>query len=455
MVPPVATASLAAASETEASTTEWRETTVRVDVDTIDDLLYYGRELTQALDGLRRAQGQVERLRSQLDGRLQAQRLAMNSEIGLSVGEADDLLRLLTITALNLREGIAEVDRNIRQIDSGAVELRMRPIAELFETIPLQVRDLAKSLGKEVDTDFAGETVRFDGRIVELLREPMLHIIRNALDHGIEPPAERTAQGKSPRGRLTIGAFESAGWARVVIADDGRGVEPNAILERAAELGLACPAGVSPAVFDLKQTYRFLFNDRFTSRRGATDVSGRGVGLAAVKRRLQELRGDVSVESVPGMGARFTLLMPTSLSSQRMLVAATRIADGRRFVAFPTAMVKETSRQDLAFEQILLGDASPTGAEMVRIFSLAGLLGGRRRPPGRGEDYLVHCSDGLRSAALAVEEVVAETEVVIEPLPHVARSAELIAGAAPLTSEDIVLVINVPSLLTFALSLAD
>lgn len=421
----------------------FRQSTVRVNVDTIDDLLYYGRELTQALEGLHKAQLGVERIRQDME--TAAARAGRSGE-GVSAVEVEEFSRRLLGMSLGLRERIAEVDRNVRQIDSGAVELRMRPIAELFETIPLQVRELGKTLGKEVDVDFAGEGVRLDGRIVELLREPLLHLIRNALDHGVESPEIREQAGKTPEGRLTIGAYENAGWARVVIADDGKGIDLTEVWARAAELGLT--DNPVPNDSDLKKGYRFLFDDHFTSRRGASDISGRGVGLAAVKRRLQELRGDVTVESSPGLGSRFTLSMPSSLSSQRILVTTLRIGGEVLFIAFPTAMVRGTMNRSINSggrnaAAIELGDYS-------RALSLSALLDGRTEDPAERELYLVFCTDGLKVGVFAVDQIIAETEVVIEPLPHVARSSEIIAGAAPLTSDDIIFVLNVPTLLNLA-----
>lgn len=316
----------------------------------------------------------------------------------------------------------------------------------MFETIPLQVRDLAQSLAKEVDVEFSGESVRLDGRIVELLREPMLHLIRNAIDHGLELPEERESAGKPSRGRLTLGAIENAGWAKVLITDDGRGIDPEIVWKRACELGLL--ESDQPRPKDSKTLYQFLFSDKFTTRSTASDVSGRGVGLAAVKRRLQELRGNVSIESTPGMGSKFTLLMPTSLSSQHVLITSTKSHGVQKFYAFPTAMIKGTNRTDRTLDAILDVTGAIDNNETVRAFSLKDLLEQRLTPPGNSENYLVICTDGNISAAVAVERIIAEIEIIIEPLPLIARSAEIIAGAAPLTSEEIALVINVPTLLS-------
>lgn len=424
-----------------------RQSTVRVNVDTIDDLLYYGRELTQALDGLHKFHKEIDSIRIDLQTATDDSKQEGTQSEALTE-EGERITNKLLFLSINLRERIAEVDRSVRQIDNGAVELRMRPISELFETIPLQARELGKTLGKEVLVEFSGEDVRLDGRIVELLREPIVHIIRNALDHGIEAPEVRNRLEKSTTGRLSVGAFENAGWARVVISDDGRGINLNEVWLRAVELGLA--ENSAPPESEIKKGYRFLFDDRFTSRRGATDISGRGVGLAAVKRRLQELRGDVTVESEFGMGAKFTLSMPSSLSSQRILVTSITMPTGRLFVAFPTAMVRETAHRDTGLETH--SDEGEFSAIESQPLSLSNFLTGIHSVPQQSEIYMVLCTDGQRTGAFAVDQIVAETEVVIQPLPHIARSSEIIAGAAPLTSDEIIFVLNIPTLLNQTIS---
>ncbi|MBM3328056.1 MAG: hypothetical protein FJY67_01100 [Calditrichaeota bacterium] len=407
------------------------ESTVRVDIDALDDILLYGRELSESLDGLRQSQSQIERLSRRIEdeGVLQPDRLA------------HELSRI----AIGLRERIADVDRAMRQIDSGAVELRMRPLSELLEVIPLQARELARALGKEVEVEFTGESVRLDGRIVELLREPLLHIVRNALDHGIEPPDEREKAGKPRRGQLTVGGFEIAGWARLVIADDGGGLNLDQILKRAIELGIAArDALLSPG--DVRG---LLFDERFTSRRVASDVSGRGVGLAAVRRRIKELRGDVSIDGSPGLGTRIVLQVPTSLSSQRALIVALRglgdAPDDLRYFGLPTALVRETTRHGIA----ALEEADSSGPSFMLHppVSLAALLEGTPLPARAHEAYHLICTDGLNSGTLAVHKIIAETEMIVHPLPEIARGAELIAGAAALGNDEMLLLLNVPKLL--------
>lgn len=422
----------------------WRSSTVRVDVDAIDDLVFFGRELGLALDGLRRTQREIGVICKKLDERVNNFHTAY-SNIDTLINEDIKIEKELNRLTLTLRERISEVDQQMRLIDSGAVELRMRPIEELYETLPLQVRDLAASLGREVDLALSGGEVRLDGRIIEMLGEPLIHIIRNSMDHGLEPPEEREANRKPRRGKIAISASENAGWARISIMDDGRGIDAKKIWKRAAELGLT--SSKEPPAGKLKEGFQFLFNDRFSSKDKATDISGRGMGLAAVKLRIHELRGDVTIESEVSMGTRFVLNIPTSLSSQRALVTSVDLCNGGRlFVGFPTAMVIGTSTRSPAENDSR--QKPPVRNPDETTLSLSRIMGGMQDgPPLPSERYIINVDDGLRNASIAVSQIISETETVIEPLPAIAGKTSLIAGAAPITPHQIMLILNVPAVL--------
>ena len=429
------------------STSSWRESTVRVNVDAIDDILLFGRELSQALEGLNRVQLDIDSVRTKLENRLNPQFGDYTNIDSLYTDDTETERELNRITVL-LRERIADVDRHVRQIDSGAVELRMRPIEELYETLPLQVRDLSNTLKKDVNITMTGADVRLDGRIIEMLGEPLIHIIRNCVDHGIEDPEEREAIGKSTQGNIFISSSENGGWARIMIADDGRGIDLDRIWNRAVELGLT--HSDKPTQAEIEDRYKYLFNDRFTSRKGASDISGRGVGLAAVKKRLQDLRGNVTIESEVGLGTRFVLTIPTSLSSQRTLVTIVKHPEhGGLFLGFPTAMVRGTSNRSMEMSCQINAKEEIKSSSNGKTISLAKLLIENDMTEAQpDEQYIVEVDDGVRSMAFSVNQIVAETQTIIEPLPTIAQSAELITGAAPITPEQIMLIINVPAVLS-------
>jgi len=424
----------------------WRETTLRVDVETIDDILVFGREMSRTLTGLNRVRRDIERIRCRLEKRLSTGRRGYLTPEQV-IDEDAEIEREINRIEKELGERTADVDQFIRRIDSDAVELRMRSVAELYDALPLQVRDLTRELDREVTLELKGGEVKLDGRIVDVLGECLIHIIRNCVDHGIEPPQERIDAGKPRQGRIEIHAVENGGWARVVVSDDGRGIDPRKTAARAVELGLVDAA--ETAALESGGALRFIFDDRFSSRGEVTDISGRGVGLSAVKKRLRELRGDITAESTAGRGARFILTVPTSLSSQSTLVTAIRPPRrGTVYVGVPTTMVRAVARlsPDGVYRR---RDDDDGGSVDIPVLSMSGLLFGAPglSPLGAGESYVIEVSDGERSAVLAVERVVTRTEAVIEPLPAIARGAELIAGSAPMTPERIMLILNVPAVM--------
>ncbi len=418
---------------------DWRDTSVRVDVEAIDDILHYGYEMSHSIVGLKKTQDRLDEIRAELDAKLD------RMDEKYQKLDKDDLVKVLqdlTMITYNLRERIAEIDRNVRQIDSNASELRMRPLSELFATIPLQVRELTRGLNKEVDVEWTGESVRLDGQIVELLKEPLLHIIRNAIDHGIETTEDREKIGKPRRGKLMISAFENAGWSRIIISDDGKGIDLHSVWKQAKKLGLTKE---QPSLDNLNVGYNFLFDDRFTSKSSATDVSGRGVGMAVVKRRMQELRGEVFIESKLGYGTKIILSMPTSLSSQRALIVQSRYDHNAAYFGIPTALIKEI----VNLRRTSLTPENPTifSSEVCQPLSLSQIIVGKIASPMDFEDYAILCSDETNVGAFAVERIVAETEVEVHSLPEIARQAGLIAGASVLTTEELMLILNVPAIL--------
>jgi len=439
-VEPSASPVTAASGTSEASTDSF----VRVRISLLDEILRESRELGMRLRHLQQSHSGLEQIRRRIE-QLESRRGTEADDRGL-LDSFSNIASEIGEISNRVEEQVGDLLHSARKVDRTAQELRMRPIEDLFRTLPDQAAELARSMGKEVLVDFAGSEVRLDVTVVEALREPFIHLIRNAIDHGIELPEERERVGKKREGWLWISARENAGWAKITIADDGRGVDLNQVWARAAELGLTKTASPEPEL--LRLGYRFLFDEKFSSRRSATQVSGRGVGLAAVRRRIQELRGDVTVESEPGLVTRFIITMPASLSSQRILITRISGAEGLSLnVGIPAALVQSTSirQEDLnaARSRISRGEY-----DLPRISLTQALFGGAGALSSADESCLVTLGDGVRNIEVSVAEVSAEIETVIEPLPPLARSAKLIAGAAILPRGDIMLILNVPALIT-------
>ncbi|HYO71274.1 MAG TPA: ATP-binding protein, partial [Archangium sp.] len=207
--------------------------------------------------------------------------------------------------------------RDLGYVADEVQRLRMLPLSVLFEPYPRMVRDLARELGKEVELVVDGEDTRADRAVVEALRDPLLHLVRNALDHGLESRVDRVATGKHPRGRLTLGAARDGNRLVLRVEDDGVGLEPALLRRAAVRKGFLDEASAS-ALTD-QAARELIFLSGFTSREVATDISGRGVGLDAVRSSLRALGGDVLVASTPGGGTRFALRVPVSLTVAPLL----------------------------------------------------------------------------------------------------------------------------------------
>ncbi|MCS7066447.1 MAG: chemotaxis protein CheA, partial [Fimbriimonadales bacterium] len=208
-----------------------------------------------------------------------------------------------------LRAAITQMERHVRELHERVMAIRLLPIGHLFNRFPRMVRDTAHQLGKKVNLVIEGEETELDRTLLEALSDPLTHLVRNAIDHGIEPPEERRAQGKPEAGTLTLRASQSEGRIYIEVSDDGRGIDPERIRQKAIQLGWLSESD-QPS---LETLYDFLFRPGFSTAQQVSDLSGRGVGMEVVKRNVEQLGGTVSVHSELGKGTRFTLKVPLTL----------------------------------------------------------------------------------------------------------------------------------------------
>jgi two-component system chemotaxis sensor kinase CheA len=321
--------------------------------------------------------------------------------------------------------------------------LRMRPFTEVFEALPRTVRDLAATTGKEVELHVSGAEVEADRALLDGLREAVLHLVRNAVDHGIEPPRDRARAGKAPRGRVAVTAALRGDRIVVTVSDDGAGLNLPVIRERLERRGIVVPAGDAELV-------QSLFETGVSTREEVTAISGRGIGLDIVRVALARLRGTVDVSWEPGRGTAFTLQCPPSLASLRVVL----VAVGPHVLAVPTAHVERLLRvRPDAIRQVEGRSVIPTAEAPVPVAALARLLPPLVERPIAGPTALVQLRAGERRLAVVVDELLAEQEVVLrpverhgsEPLPHV-------SGAALLATGQIALVLNPVTLLAAGLT---
>ncbi|GMU09128.1 hybrid sensor histidine kinase/response regulator [Corallococcus caeni] len=331
--------------------------------------------------------------------------------------------------------------RDLSQVSEEIQGLRMLPLSVLFEPYPRMVRDLARELGKEVELVVDGEDTRADRSVVEALREPLMHLVRNALDHGLETRVDRVASGKHPRGCLTLRAAREGSRIVLRVEDDGAGMDPALLRRVAVRRGMldepAANALSDAAARDL------VFLPGFTSREVVTDLSGRGVGLDAVRTSLQALGGDVGVESAPGWGTIFTLRVPVSLTVAPLLFV--QVFD--ETLALSAVHVSRALKVDASEVGEVAGRPTLRMEGRVLPFaSLASLLGhATERPAREGELVLVVKGQGME-AALAVDRVLEERVQAILPLKGILARFTHLTGATSLADGRLAMVLSAAAL---------
>ncbi|MFZ8854045.1 MAG: chemotaxis protein CheW [Armatimonadota bacterium] len=337
-------------------------------------------------------------------------------------------------------QGVTErVSRIVSQLQEASTRTRMVPLNVVFARFPRLVRELARSMNKRVQLKIEGEDTEIDRALVEKLNECLVHLIRNAIDHGIEPPDERTAAGKPPEGLIEISASQSEGSVIVVVRDDGRGIDPNKIRRKAIERGLLTEEQASSLSDD--DAIQFIFRSGFSTKEEVSEVSGRGVGMDAVKAAMEQIGGTIDLHSQIGAGTTVTLRLPLTLA----IIPALLVRVGGRLFALPMHSVTEVldlQRSDIqeigTGEKVLVLRGNP-----LPLFSLAKLLG---IPNGGTEGTGVIVRQQEKLIAMSVEGVEGKDEIVIKPLGYPLHNLRSFIGATILGDGSIALIVDLNGL---------
>ncbi|MCE9631818.1 MAG: chemotaxis protein CheA [Planctomycetia bacterium] len=323
-----------------------------------------------------------------------------------------------------------------------AMSLRMVPIGGTFRRMARLVRDLAVELDKEIDLKLEGEETELDRTLVEELADPLVHMIRNSADHGIEPPAARVAAGKPATGTITLRAFHQGGFIVIKIEDDGRGLSPDRIRAKAVERGLVQP----DERLERTEILDLIFRPGFSTAEQITGLSGRGVGMDVVRRGIEGIRGKVEVTSVEGRGTTFTLSVPLTLAIIEGLIVG--VGDQRYIV--PTLSVRESFRLTPGAVTTIQGrgEVVEVRGRLTPILRLGRFLGdaGPGAPAAGAEGIVVVVESGQDCRCLLVDDLLGKQEVVIKSLGDMFRGRTAFAGAAILGDGRVGLILDVNAL---------
>jgi len=354
-------------------------------------------------------------------------------------------LQGFTGLAVNLSKAHKNLERRLNEIQEGILDVRMVPIGQIFSRLAQVVRKYAREAGKEIDLEIQGEETELDKLMVEDLADPLMHLIRNAIDHGIDPPDARKRLGKPGRGRVQLTAFPKGNHVVITVEDDGRGIDPRAILAKAREKGLV--GNELDAERDRKEVLDLIFLPGLTTSETVTEISGRGVGMDVVKRNVSRLSGMIDIETETGEGTRFVLTLPITLAIIRALIIE---AGGRRF-AVPLGSVLEILRvRPERIETIETREVMAIRNETVPLLRLRAAFD---LPAEKEEDTLFVILVGLaeRRLGIVVSGLRGQQEIVIKPLGARLADTPGIAGATELGDKRVVLVLDVESLIEGAM----
>ncbi|MDP9315028.1 MAG: hybrid sensor histidine kinase/response regulator [Chloroflexota bacterium] len=431
--------------------------TVRVRVDRLDRLLAVAGELTvgQQADSLHiqslqhltllvsQQQAVLQAVSSELDRvrvpAVQRQNLLQHiDELRMQAGELNHLLRSQQEGYLRRSAAHASL---VEELEAEVFAARLVPAATIFATLPRAIRELARSLDKQVELELQGEETEADRKVLDALGDPLLHMVRNAVDHGLESAAERVAAGKTPGGRLIIAATADHGQIRIAVTDDGRGMDPHKLRAVAVRKGLIDEATAN-ALTDA-EALELIFMPGFSMSPIITDVSGRGVGMDVVRSRMVELGGQVVVDSQVDVGTTITLVLPVSLmTSQVILVEA-----GKQLWAIPSRNCRGVLRMER--ESVHRVEGQPLlqyDGKTVPIVALADLLDLPVEPLGNSAQGHALLLAAARPIAVLVDRLVDEREVVIKPLGPLFGTHPVAAGVAPLPDGSLAVVVSTQGL---------
>lgn len=394
---------------TEMKSSEIEEQTIRIDVKKLDELMNLVGELVLGKNRL----------------------IALNQNARVN-GLSEKLID-------SLSEVTSYIEFITNELQLSVMRARLVPVRKVFNKIPRMVRDLCGEFKKEVELRISGEETELDKSLIEALHDPMVHIVRNAIDHGIESPEERIKKGKNRKGLLSVTAYNEGNHIIIEVFDDGRGIDTKAIREKAKEKGLISDEELSS--MSEKEIMNLIFLPGLSTAKTVTKISGRGVGMDVVKTKIERLNGQVYIDSEPNQWTKLVLKLPLTLAIMKSLV----IEKDKELYAIPLNTVSELVKlkeEDIKFvdkkEVIVLRE------KIIPVLDLSSVFGRDRN--GKGCGYLVVCNVEERQVAIKVDQVIGQEEVVIKPLGEFLGNIVGIGGATIRGDGRVILILDISSL---------
>ena len=393
------------------------------------------------------------------DSDVQLSSLVDASSIRVNVVKVDQLINLvgelviaeamLSLSAMGLdpqqqtrlEAGLAQLARNTRELQDAVLAIRMLPISFVFSRLPRLTRDLAERLGKEVDLEMFGEDTELDKSVIEKIADPLTHLVRNAIDHGIETPEVRIASGKSASGRLTVRAAHQGGNIVIKVSDDGAGLNRERILAKARELGLE-----GGETWEDKEVWQLIFTPGFTTALAVTDVSGRGVGMDVVWQNVHTLGGKIEIDSTPGVGTNMTIRLPLTLA---ILDGMSISVSGETYI-LPLACIAQSMQPSRSEIKSVNGrEVVQVRGEYLPITSLATLFNLPAPTSTAGGILVILDVDDMR-AALRVDDLLGQQQVVLKSLEANYQKVVGVSGATILGDGRVALILDAAYLVAIA-----
>ncbi|QLF94537.1 chemotaxis protein CheA [Pseudomonas sp. ABC1] len=380
------------------------ETTVRVDTARLDDIMNMVGELV----------------------------LVRNRLVRLGANSGDEAMS----------KAVSNLDVVTADLQSAVMKTRMQPIKKVFGRFPRLVRDIARNLKKEINLELVGEETDLDKNLVEALADPLVHLVRNSADHGIELPEEREAAGKPRVGRVVLSAEQEGDHILLLITDDGKGMDANVLRAKAVEKGML-DKDAADRLSEL-ECYNLIFAPGFSTKTEISDVSGRGVGMDVVKTKISQLNGTVNVFSTKGVGTRVVIKVPLTLAIMPTLM----VMLGQQAFAFPLVNVNEIFHLDLSRTNVVDGqEVVIVRDKALPLFYLKRWLVRGSEHEVQREGHVVILSVGNQSIGFVVDQLIGQEEVVIKPLGKMLQGTPGMSGATITGDGRIALILDVPSML--------